>query len=49
MKIELDKYDFELIYKSICYFDMYEDGNYQYYYVSDFTEGHQIIEGVEVK
>ena len=28
MKIELDKYDFELIYKSICYFDMYEDGNY---------------------
>ena len=28
MKIELDKYDFELIYKSICYFDTYEDGNY---------------------
>ena len=29
MKIELDKHDFELIYQSICYFDMNEDGNYK--------------------
>ena len=29
MKVELDKYDFELIFQSICYFDMYEDGEYK--------------------
>ena len=25
MNIKLDKHDIELIYQSICYFDMYED------------------------
>ena len=26
----------------------FQNGNYQYYDVSDFTEGHQLIEVVEV-
>ena len=29
MNIKLDKHDIELIYQSICYFDMYEDGKYE--------------------
>jgi len=28
MKVELDKYDFELIHRAICYFDCYHDGEY---------------------
>tara|TARA_A100001515_G_scaffold61577_1_gene48398 strand:+ start:548 stop:727 length:180 start_codon:yes stop_codon:yes gene_type:complete len=35
MKFELDKHDFQLIYKSICYFDMYEDGKYHEWFGKD--------------
>ena len=35
MNIKLDKHDIELIYQSICYFDMYEDGNYEKWFGKD--------------
>ena len=35
MNIKLDKHDIELIYQSICYFDMYEDGKYEKWFGKD--------------
>ena len=35
MKVELDKHDFELIFQSICYFDHYNDGEYDKWFGKD--------------
>ena len=35
MNIKLDKHDIELIYQSICYFDMFEDGDYEKWFGKD--------------
>ena len=35
MKHELDKHDLKLIHTALCYFDMYEDGNYDKWFGKD--------------
>jgi len=35
MKHELDEHDLKLIHTALCYFDMYEDGNYDKWFGED--------------
>lgn len=34
-KFELDQYDLKLIHTALCYFDMYEDGDYDEWFGKD--------------
>ena len=33
--IKVDKHDLKLMFEALCYFDMYEDGNYEEWFGKD--------------